>query len=64
MNLNLLTTYMQQQGIHTDKELSDAMGVHPVTVYRVRHNKAQPGYRFVKGLAQAFPGKDIGALLN
>lgn len=57
LNLNGLNRKRKQAGILDDKDLAQRMGINPATVHRVLNGKAEPGNRFIAGMALVF-GRD------
>lgn len=58
-----LTSYRNAEGITSNAELARRMGVNAATVSRVLAGLNGPSTRFMTGLQQAFPGRDVMRLL-
>ena len=58
-----LSTYRDAEGITSNAELARRMGVDPATVSRVLAGRNGPSTRFMAGLRQAFPGRDVMRLI-
>lgn len=64
LNLNGLNRKRKQAGIQDDRDLARRMGINPATVHRVLNGKAEPGNRFIAGIALVFGPNSFAQVFN